>query len=58
MAVHGDDLISELGVAPGPIVGKLLEHLLRGVIADPSRNQRTALLAEARAWLVGRASAT
>jgi tRNA nucleotidyltransferase/poly(A) polymerase len=54
LAVRGDDLVGELELAPGPIVGELLEHLLRGVISDPARNDRAALLAEARAWLVKR----
>ncbi|MGI8928142.1 MAG: CCA tRNA nucleotidyltransferase [Candidatus Limnocylindrales bacterium] len=50
LAVDGDDLIDGLGLAPGPIVGELLERLLGSVIADPSRNTRERLLAEARAW--------
>jgi tRNA nucleotidyltransferase (CCA-adding enzyme) len=54
LAVRGDDLVGELELAPGPIVGELLEHLLRGVISDPARNDRAALLAEARAWLAKR----
>jgi tRNA nucleotidyltransferase (CCA-adding enzyme) len=51
LAVRGDDLISELGVQPGPIVGKLLAELLEAVLDDPARNDRGALLDLARAWL-------
>ncbi len=51
LAVHGDDLVSELGIAPGPVVGELLERLLGLVIAEPSLNSRESLLAEARKWL-------
>ena len=50
LAVNGDDLVSELGIAPSPQVGELLERLLGEVIADPSRNTRDALLAQARVW--------
>jgi tRNA nucleotidyltransferase (CCA-adding enzyme) len=50
LAVDGDDLINELGIKPGPVLGELLERLLGSVIADPSRNTRARLLAEAKAW--------
>ncbi|MDQ3938184.1 MAG: HD domain-containing protein [Chloroflexota bacterium] len=50
LAVDGNDLIRELGLAPGPTVGHLLERLLESVIADPSRNRRDRLLADARSW--------
>jgi tRNA nucleotidyltransferase (CCA-adding enzyme) len=56
LAVRGDDLFSELGVQPGPIVGKLLAELLEDVLDDPYRNERGALLDLARSWLAdGRA---
>jgi tRNA nucleotidyltransferase (CCA-adding enzyme) len=50
LAVNGDELIAALGVKPGPVVGELLDRLLGSVIADPSRNSKTVLLAEARRW--------
>jgi tRNA nucleotidyltransferase (CCA-adding enzyme) len=50
LAVNGDDLVTSLGIAPGPQVGQLLERLLGSVIADPSRNTRDRLLSEARIW--------
>jgi tRNA nucleotidyltransferase (CCA-adding enzyme) len=50
LAVNGNDLVDGLGLTPGPIVGQLLERLLGSVIADPSRNTRERLLAEARTW--------
>ncbi len=49
LAVHGDDLTEALDLAPGPVVGQLLDHLLQWVLDDPSRNTRTALIDEARA---------
>jgi putative nucleotidyltransferase with HDIG domain len=49
LAIGGDDLMAELGVPPGPELGRILDALLERVIADPSINQRPTLLAEARA---------
>jgi tRNA nucleotidyltransferase (CCA-adding enzyme) len=51
LAIHGDDLIAELGLAPGPTVGRTLDALLDQVIADSSLNDRATLLALARAML-------
>ncbi|MEP7360847.1 MAG: HD domain-containing protein [Chloroflexota bacterium] len=51
LAVHGDDLTTALDLAPGPVVGELLDHLLQWVLDDPSRNARAALVDEARAHL-------
>ena len=51
LAVHGDDLTVALSIAPGPVVGTLLDHLLAWVLDDPARNERAALLDEARAEL-------
>jgi putative nucleotidyltransferase with HDIG domain len=50
LAVDGDDLQRELGLAPGPVIGRLLERLLESVVADPERNDRARLLADARNW--------
>lgn len=49
LAVRGNDLMKELGLAPGRIVGRVLEALLEVVIADPALNERETLLARARA---------
>ena len=48
LAVDGRDLMTELGLAPGPILGKILNALLEEVIADPAKNTRDALLELAR----------
>jgi tRNA nucleotidyltransferase (CCA-adding enzyme) len=48
LAVDGSDLMSELGVAQGPGLGRLLDWLLERVIADPSINTHDALLDLAR----------
>ncbi len=51
LAVHGHDLTAALDLAPGPMVGELLDHLLQWVLDDPSRNASAALIDEARAEL-------
>jgi tRNA nucleotidyltransferase (CCA-adding enzyme) len=47
LAVDGDDLIS-IGFRQGPELGRALRLLLDEVVEDPSRNERTALLARAQ----------
>jgi len=44
LVVDGDDLIAELGLRPGPQLGRLLEELLERVITDPALNDRPTLL--------------
>jgi putative nucleotidyltransferase with HDIG domain len=47
LAIDGNDLLTELGGRPGPWVGGVLERLLESVVADPGRNTRDRLLADA-----------
>ncbi len=49
LAVDGSDLIAELGMAPGPSLGRVLDELLERVIADPALNDRPTLLLLAQA---------
>ncbi len=51
LAVNGHDLMSELGVAPGPAIGRILAALLEEVIEDPELNQRETLLLHAKELL-------
>ncbi len=53
LAVSGDDLVAELGIGPGPLVGQLLAALLEEVLEDPTRNSRDELLALARSMASG-----
>ncbi len=46
LAVDGDDL-RQVGIAPGPGLGKILSSLLQLVLDDPGNNTRERLLAEA-----------
>ena len=51
LAVRGDDLKAELGVAQGPRLGRILDELLDRVIADPKLNDRATLLLLAESML-------
>jgi len=44
MAADGDDIMSRLGLPPGPRVGIILEELLQAVLDDPSLNEKEKLL--------------
>ncbi len=55
LKVNGRDLIAELGLKPGPILGEILEALLEAVVADPALNERQTLLALARDFVSTRA---
>ena len=48
LAVDGDDLMRELGLEPGPRLGRLLDALLERVIDDPTLNDAPTLLLLAR----------
>jgi tRNA nucleotidyltransferase (CCA-adding enzyme) len=48
LKINGHDLIKEIGVRPGPIIGQVLEALLEAVTNDPALNERATLLERAR----------
>ena len=48
LAIDGHDLQSELGMAPGPEIGQVLDRLTELVLEDPSLNRRAVLLDLAR----------
>lgn len=48
LAIDGHDLQRELGLEPGPGIGRILASLLESVLDDPSRNERETLLTMAR----------
>jgi tRNA nucleotidyltransferase (CCA-adding enzyme) len=52
LKVNGHDLMRELGVSPGPVIGEILDALLEVVTNDPSVNDREALLAKAREYVL------
>jgi tRNA nucleotidyltransferase (CCA-adding enzyme) len=51
LAIDGRVLIQELGLKPGPDLGRILKALLDEVVDDPSKNQRDVLLERARALM-------
>jgi tRNA nucleotidyltransferase (CCA-adding enzyme) len=51
LKVNGHDLMRELGIAPGRMIGELLDALLEAVTVDPSTNERDALLVRAKELL-------
>jgi tRNA nucleotidyltransferase (CCA-adding enzyme) len=53
LAIDGDDLMTELQITPGPILGRLLDALLERVVTDPGLNDRVTLLHLARLILAG-----
>lgn len=48
LAINGHDLMTELGLKPGPILGLILGSLLETVLDNPERNTKPSLLKEAR----------
>lgn len=48
LAVNGHDLMRELGIEPGPDLGRILRTLLEEVVEDPTKNTREQLLTRAR----------
>jgi len=48
LAIDGNDLITALGLAPGPAIGRVLDRLVEKVVAEPQLNERGTLLALAR----------
>jgi len=48
LKVNGKDLMRELSLPPGPILGKILLALLDDVITDPAKNEPVWLLERAR----------
>lgn len=56
LALKGNDLMKELGLAPGKILGEILSACLEVVTNDPEKNTREALLEVARDFVKQRAS--
>lgn len=57
LAVNGRDLMQQLGLSPGPLVGRILEHLLEVVTDEPSANEREQLMERAREFAASQAPA-
>ena len=53
LAIDGRDLITEVGLPPGPAIGRILATLFERVVEDPSLNERETLLLRARQMAAG-----
>ena len=51
LKIDGTDLIRELGVQPGPRLGRILDELVERVISDPALNEAPTLLLLAQGML-------
>jgi len=50
LAVNGYDIMEIFGLKEGPVVGKILNHLLHFFIEDESRNEKEILIVEAKKY--------
>lgn len=46
--INGNDLMSELALKPGPVLGEILDKLLEKVLENPALNSKERLLEEAK----------
>lgn len=44
LKVNGNDVMKALGIAPGPVIGRILEKLFEEVVEDKKKNKRPYLL--------------
>jgi poly(A) polymerase/tRNA nucleotidyltransferase (CCA-adding enzyme) len=51
LALNGHDVMGEFNLKPGPIIGKILNHLLEEILDDPSKNTRETLIKLASIFL-------
>ncbi len=48
LKINGDDIMKNLQIQPGPIIGAILDALLAEVIEDPALNEKDCLIERAR----------
>jgi tRNA nucleotidyltransferase (CCA-adding enzyme) len=51
LVIDGSDLMTELGLEQGPLLGRILDELVERVLADPAANDRPTLLLIAQSML-------
>ena len=51
LAVSGHDIMRELNIQPGPLVGEILDHLMETVLDNPAANTHEALIQQAREFI-------
>ena len=53
LAINGHDLMNELGLKPGPQIGKILKTLFEEVLENPELNKKEILLKKAKEFING-----
>lgn len=48
LAINGNQIMTHLGIGPGPVVGQVLASLYEYILVDPQRNTLPVLLTEAK----------
>lgn len=56
LAIDGRGLMQELGLPPGPILGRILAHLVELVTDEPAANERARLTEAARQFVANEAA--
>ncbi len=51
LAINGNQIMAELNLEEGKLVGEILDHLLEMVLDDPNKNEYEILLNEVKAYL-------
>jgi len=51
LVIDGDDLMRELRLEPGPMLGRMIDGLVDQVITDPALNERATLMLLAQGML-------
>ncbi|MEO8581163.1 MAG: HDIG domain-containing metalloprotein [Patescibacteria group bacterium] len=51
LKINGNELMTELHLKPGPILGKLLHHLFELVLEEPELNTKEKLIEEAKKFI-------
>ncbi len=54
LAVNGHDLMEQLGINPGPLVGEIMAYLLESVFEKPDLNRRDLLLILAQKYVASK----
>ncbi|MDP2860172.1 MAG: HD domain-containing protein [bacterium] len=58
LKINGYDIMSELKIKPGPMVGKILESLFAEIMEEPEKNEKEYLLKKAKSLLGALSAAT
>ncbi|MDH5682160.1 MAG: HD domain-containing protein [Spirochaetota bacterium] len=51
LAINGNELMSHFDLTPGPIIGRVLNHLLEIILSDPDQNNPDSLMNHAEIYL-------